>query len=77
MKFGVFDHLDRGGGNLTDQHEDRLQTIELGIRWTSRLLVPQHHRTASIRQLADAAGIARLIPRPRIRCRSSRYGRPS
>lgn len=31
MKFGVFDHLDRGGGNLADQHEDRLQMIEPGI----------------------------------------------
>ena len=76
MKFGAFDHLDRGGGNLADQHEDRLQ-IEPEIGWTSRLLRPRTHRTASIRQLADAAGIARLIPSPRIRCRSSRYSRPS
>jgi hypothetical protein len=77
MKFGAFDHLDRGGGNLATQHEDRLQTIEPGIGWTSRLLRPRTHRTASIHQLADAAGIARLIPSPRIRCRSSRYARPS
>ena len=76
MKFGAFDHLDRGGGNLADQHEDRLQ-IEPEIGWTSRLLRPRTHRTASIRQLADAAGIARLIPSPRISCRSSRYARPS
>ena len=38
MKFGAFDHLDRGGGNLADQHEDRLQVIEPEIGWTSRLL---------------------------------------
>jgi hypothetical protein len=38
MKFGVFDHLDWGGGNLTDQYEDRLQMIEgPGSAWIPRL----------------------------------------
>ncbi len=29
MKFGVFDHMDRAGGDLGRQFEDRLKLIEL------------------------------------------------
>ena len=46
MRFGVFDHLDWNGGDLTQQYEDRLRMIEsLDRNGFHAYHVAEHHGT--------------------------------
>jgi alkanesulfonate monooxygenase SsuD/methylene tetrahydromethanopterin reductase-like flavin-dependent oxidoreductase (luciferase family) len=46
MKFGVFDHMDRGGASLGQQYEDRLKLIEAYDRLGFHAYhVAEHHAT--------------------------------
>ena len=46
MKFGVFDHMDRSGGDLHRQFDDRLRLIELYERAGFHAYhIAEHHAT--------------------------------
>jgi hypothetical protein len=65
MKFGVFDHLDCGNGNLTDSHEDRLQMAALCRRGFRASLFARHHSTPSDRALSSNAFLSVVAQRAR------------
>jgi hypothetical protein len=76
MKFGVFDRLDWGGDNLTDQYEDRLQMIEaLDRHGFHAYFVAEHHRTPSGRAPPRPTSFSRQLHNAREGCGSGRYGR--
>ena len=65
MKFGLFDHLDCGNGNLTDSHEDRLQMEALCRRGFRASLFAQHHSTPSDRALSSNLFLSVVAQRAR------------
>ena len=66
MKFGVFDHLDWNGGDLTLQYEDRLRMIEaLDRNGFYAYHVAEHHCTPSGRAPAPSVFLAAVAQRTR------------
>ncbi|HEX3970409.1 MAG TPA: LLM class flavin-dependent oxidoreductase, partial [Stellaceae bacterium] len=46
LKFGIFDHLDRGGRSITDLYDERLKVIELYDRLGFHVYhLAEHHST--------------------------------
>ena len=68
MRFGVFDHLDWNGGDLTSQYEDRLRMIEaLDRNGFHAYHVAEHHGTPSGRAPSPSAAAG---------CASGRWSTP-
>ena len=66
MQFGVFDHLDWNGGDLTLQYEDRLRMIEaLDRNGFYAYHVAEHHCTPSGRAPSPSVFLAAVAQRTR------------
>ena len=66
MRFGVFDHLDWNGGDLTVQYEDRLRLIEaLDRHGFHAYHVAEHHGTPSGRAPSPSVFLAAVAQRTR------------
>jgi alkanesulfonate monooxygenase SsuD/methylene tetrahydromethanopterin reductase-like flavin-dependent oxidoreductase (luciferase family) len=66
MQFGVFDHMDWGGRDLTQQYEDRLQMIEaLDRHGFHAYFVAEHHCTPSGRAPSPNVFLAAAVQRTR------------
>jgi alkanesulfonate monooxygenase SsuD/methylene tetrahydromethanopterin reductase-like flavin-dependent oxidoreductase (luciferase family) len=64
MRFGVFDHLDWNGGDLTQQYEDRLRMIEaLDRNGFHAYHVAEHHCTPSGRAPSPSVFLSAVAQR--------------